>query len=103
MIDRVAELVDLAQMVENQIVGAPCGIMDQVTSALGQEGRLLCLHCQPHTIREHLSLPEDFHVIGINSNVKHHVGGMQYTSVRVGAFMGLAMIQAHLRQTTGAL
>ena len=95
-------LASLAQMVENQIVGAPCGIMDQVTSALGQEGRLLCLHCQPHTIREHLSLPEDFHVIGINSNVKHHVGGMQYTSVRVGAFMGLAMIQAHLGQTTGA-
>lgn len=91
----------LAQKVENHIVGAPCGIMDQVTSALGQEGRLLCLHCQPHDIQQHLPLPDDFHVIGINSNVKHHVGGSQYTSVRVGAFMGLTMILAHLRRTAG--
>lgn len=93
-------LASLAQMVENRIVGAPCGIMDQVTSALGREGRLLCLQCQPHTVQEHLALPEGLHLIGINSNVKHHVGGTQYTSVRVGAFMGLAMIQAHLKQVT---
>jgi L-arabinokinase len=95
-------LARLAQTVENRIVGAPCGIMDQVTSALGREGHLLCLHCQPHTVREYLPLPEDLHVIGINSNVKHQVGGMQYTSVRVGAFMGLAMILAFVRAQNGA-
>jgi galactokinase len=94
-------LASLAQKVENRIVGAPCGIMDQVTSALGLEGRLLCLHCQPHTIQMQLELPEQLHLIGINSNVRHHVGGVQYTSTRVGAFMGLAMIQAHIRRTTG--
>ncbi|MGD2175859.1 MAG: hypothetical protein PVJ27_10690, partial [Candidatus Brocadiaceae bacterium] len=31
---------ELAQKVENHVVGAPCGIMDQVTSALGEEGKL---------------------------------------------------------------
>ena len=95
------DIARLAQQVENHIVGAPCGIMDQVTSALGQEGRLVCLDCQPHDIRQHLPLPDNFHVIGINSNVKHQVGGAQYTNVRVGAFMGLAMILAHLRKTAG--
>ena len=95
------ELARLAQIVENNIVGAPCGIMDQVTSVLGREGEFLCLHCQPHDIKQHLPLPKDFHVIGMNSNVKHHVGGAQYTSVRVGAFMGLGMILAHLRKTAG--
>ena len=91
-------LVRLAQTVENKIVGAPCGVMDQVTSMMGREGHLLNLHCQPHAIREHLPLPEGFHVIGINSNVKHHVGGTQYTSVRVGAFMGLTMILEFIRE-----
>ena len=40
-------LAALCQMVENRVVGAPCGIMDQVTCALGQAGRLLALRCQP--------------------------------------------------------
>ena len=95
------ELARLAQIVENQIVGAPCGIMDQVTSVLGRKGEFLCLDCQPHEIRQHLPLPTDFHVIGMNSKVKHHVGGAQYTDVRIGAFMGLAMILTQLRKTAG--
>ncbi|HLK55916.1 MAG TPA: galactokinase family protein, partial [Chthonomonadaceae bacterium] len=38
------------QRVENSVVGAPCGIMDQVTSALGRENSLLVLRCQPHDV-----------------------------------------------------
>ena len=41
------ELARLCQLAENQIVGAPCGIMDQMTSALGRENELLALRCQP--------------------------------------------------------
>ncbi|MBM3263182.1 MAG: GHMP kinase [candidate division Zixibacteria bacterium] len=96
------DLARLAQIVENRIAGAPCGIMDQVASALGREGRLINLHCQPHTVREYLALPENFHLIGINSNVKHHVGGTQYASVRAGAFMGLSMILSFIRERHGS-
>ncbi len=32
-----AELARLCQVAENRVVGAPCGIMDQMTSALGRE------------------------------------------------------------------
>src|SRR5205823_1271609 len=35
------------QRVENLVVGAPCGIMDQMTSACGESDRLLTLLCQP--------------------------------------------------------
>ena len=43
-------LAALCQMVENRVVGAPCGIMDQVTCTLGEAGRLLALRCQPHDV-----------------------------------------------------
>ena len=35
------ELATLCQKVENLVAGAPCGIMDQMTSACGEENRLL--------------------------------------------------------------
>ena len=48
---------DLCQLAENRIVGAPCGIMDQMTSALGRESALLALHCQPATIEDSYLIP----------------------------------------------
>lgn len=31
---------------ENHIVGAPCGVMDQMTSACGEANKLLAMLCQ---------------------------------------------------------
>jgi L-arabinokinase len=81
------------QRVENTIVGAPCGIMDQVTSALGRENSLVVLRCQPHDLLGNQRLPPGWRFIGIDSRVKHSVGGSRYTQARVGAFMGLKIIQ----------
>lgn len=81
-------LARLTQIVENYVVGAPCGIMDQMTSALGIANSLLLILCQPHEVEGTLPLPEDVRVFGINSNVKHSVGGSAYTRARVAAFMG---------------
>ena len=41
-----SELGLLAQMVENRVVGAPCGVMDQMASLLGRANKLLALLCQ---------------------------------------------------------
>jgi L-arabinokinase len=82
----------LAQRVENQIVGAPCGLMDQMTSACGEEGRLLALLCQPARLLPPLALPPSLAVWGIDSGVRHAVGGADYRSVRVGAFMGYRIL-----------
>jgi L-arabinokinase len=86
----------LCQRVENRVVGAPCGIMDQVTSCAGQEGALLKLLCQPHELQGFLTLPPGICAIGINSNVKHSVGGGQYGRTRCAAFMGHRMILAKM-------
>ncbi|MGH7600528.1 MAG: galactokinase, partial [bacterium] len=86
------ELARLCQKVENLIVGAPCGIMDQMTSACGEAKQLLSLLCQPAILQEPLQIPEHLAFGGIDSGVAHSVSGADYTSVRVGAFMGYRMI-----------
>ena len=85
-------LATLCQMVENRVVGAACGIMDQMASALGEEGKLLALLCQPATVQETLSIPSDIAFFGIDSGIRHSVGGSDYGSVRVGAFIGLKLV-----------
>lgn len=86
-------LASWCQRVENTIVGAPCGIMDQVTSALGRQNALLALRCQPHDLLGNQQVPPGWRFVGIDSRVKHSVGGSRYTHARVGAFMGLKVIQ----------
>ena len=86
------ELARLCQKVENLIVGAPCGIMDQMTSACGKANQLLSLLCQPAILQEPVEIPAHLAFWGIDSGVAHSVSGADYTSVRVGAFMGYRMI-----------
>ncbi len=86
------ELALLCQKVENLVVGAPCGVMDQMTAACGEAGRLLELLCQPAQLLGTAPIPGDLAVWGIDSGVEHSVSGADYSSVRVGAFMGYRMI-----------
>jgi galactokinase len=86
------ELALLCQRVENLVVGAPCGVMDQMTSVCGEEDRLLALLCQPAKLLGTILLPDDLAVWGLDSGVRHSVGGGDYGSVRIGAFMGYRII-----------
>jgi L-arabinokinase len=87
-----AEVARLCQMAENFVVGAPCGIMDQMTSALGQADALLALLCQPAEVRGFIALPPSIAFWGIDSGIRHAVSGSDYSSVRTGAFMGYRLI-----------
>lgn len=98
------EAAALCQQVENRIVGAPCGIMDQVTSLLGRSDSLLRMVCQPHQVQPPLRLPANIRVIGIDSAVKHSVGGGAYGRTRCAAFMGHRIIldkMIHMAQAGG--
>jgi L-arabinokinase len=86
------ELAALCQRVENEVVGAPCGIMDQMTSACGKKNRLLQLHCQPATIEGHIDVPSGYRFYGIDSGISHVVSGADYGTVRTAAFMGLRIL-----------
>ncbi|HEX2186771.1 MAG TPA: GHMP kinase, partial [Chloroflexota bacterium] len=86
------ELALLCQKVENAVAGAPCGVMDQMTAACGTRDRLLALRCQPAELEEAVTLPPEVEVWGIDSGIRHAVSGADYTSVRVGAFIGYRII-----------
>ncbi len=82
----------LCQQAENLVVGAPCGVMDQMTSACAKANRLLALRCQPAELQGHVAIPDGVVIAGIDSGVRHAVTGAAYGDVRTGAFMGYRMI-----------
>ena len=82
----------LCQTVENLVVGAPCGVMDQMTAVFGERDRLLLLLCQPAEIKRMITLPPQLKLWGIDSGIRHSVGGADYGSVRAATFMGLRFI-----------
>ncbi len=86
----------LCQKAENLVVGAPCGIMDQMTCSLGKSGELLELLCQPAEVLGTLRLPAELCLWGIDSGVRHAVSGADYTQVRVAAFMGQRILSDKL-------
>lgn len=91
-------LARLCQIVENHVVGAPCGIMDQVTAVLGVKGSLLAIRCRPHDVIGPLEMPPAWQVLGIVSGVRHSVGGSRYVRTRTAAFMGKRIIEAETGQ-----
>jgi len=92
------QLARWCQQAENRVAGAPCGVMDQVTVMCGAKGALLELRCQPATIEGLRSIPEGLAVWGVDSGVRHAVGGSDYGSVRTATFMGRRLIEAVSRR-----
>jgi L-arabinokinase len=86
------ELAFLCQKVENLVARAPCGVMDQMTAARGEQDRLLALLCQPAELRGFVELPRELAVWGVDSGIRHSVGGADYGTVRTAAFMGYRII-----------
>ena len=86
------ELPKFAQKAENLVVGAPCGLMDQLASFLGENNKLLPILCQPDKIFDLVTIPNNLYFVGIDSGVRHSVGGASYGEVRTAAFMGYSII-----------
>jgi galactokinase len=86
------ELAVLAQRAENLVAGAPCGLMDQLSSHLGQKNKLLPLICQPHQVDKVISIPRGINFSGIDSGIRHAVNGASYSDVRAAAFMSYTII-----------
>jgi galactokinase len=80
------------QKVENLVAGAPCGVMDPMTTVLGEEGKLLGLLCQPAVVEGQVELPAGVRLFGIDSGVRHQVSGADYGTVRVAAFIGYRIL-----------
>ena len=95
-----ARIARLGQMAENHVVGAPCGIMDQIAVASGRESQLTHILCRPGAVVGEVEIPPGTGFVGINSMVRHSVAGNAYGNVRIGAFMGKKIIN-EARAATG--
>lgn len=92
--------VDIAlngQKAENQFVGANCGNMDQLISALGQKDHLLMIDCRSLETMP-TAVPNDVAVIIVNSNVPHDLVTGEYNTRRqqcekAAAFFGVKALR----------
>ncbi len=83
------------QWVENVVVGAACGIMDQAAIVLGNENDLLPLLCQPCHPFPAVKLPADLCLWGIDSMARRATIGTAYETARAAAFIGYKLICQH--------
>lgn len=82
------ELASWTQWVEIALTQSACGIMDQLTVVMGDEGSFIPMLCQPCQPRPLVRLPENLRLWGIDSGVRHSVAGIEYESARAATFMG---------------
>ncbi|CNE98591.1 galactokinase [Yersinia frederiksenii] len=75
------ELALNGQEAENQFVGCNCGIMDQLISALGEQGHALLIDCRTLETRA-VPMPDNVAVVIINSNVKRGLVDSEYNTRR---------------------
>ena len=83
----------LCQEAENQVVGAPCGVMDQVTVAMGQTGAVLPILCRPAAVGAPITIPPGLEMVGWPTGAEHDVDGVPYQRARVAAFMGKRLVE----------
>jgi len=67
----------IGQQAENDFVGCNCGIMDQLISAMGQQGHAMLLDCRDLSF-EDAPIPEDLTLFIVNSNVKRGLVDSEY-------------------------
>ena len=67
----------IGQQAENDFVGCNCGIMDQLISAMGQQGHAMLLDCKDLSFEE-AAIPDDLTLFIVNSNVKRGLVDSEY-------------------------
>ena len=87
-------LARLCQRVENEFVGANCGIMDQFISANGKENHALLLDCRDLSFKL-APIPPDIALVIANTMVKHSIAGGDYATRRAESEAACAIINGH--------
>jgi galactokinase len=86
------ERARLAHRAENAFVGVPCGVMDQLASALGREGAALRIDCTSLEVKA-VPVPEALVLLIVDSGVRHQLVGGDYNARRRECEAALAAAQ----------
>ncbi|MEP1229537.1 MAG: galactokinase [Litorimonas sp.] len=74
---RDADIAVLARRVENEFIGVPCGIMDQMAVAIAQPDQALALNTKSLDY-DVIGLPQDYHMAVIHSGVYRQLNEGRY-------------------------
>ena len=75
------EIAKLAQRSENEVVGVPSGIMDQLAASLGREGEALFIDCRSLEAVP-VPLPDAMELVVVHSGVRHEHSTSEYEARR---------------------
>ncbi|MFD3994764.1 galactokinase [Streptomyces sp. NPDC058583] len=99
------ELARIAQRAENDFVGVPCGVMDQMASACAEEGHALYLDTRDLSYRQ---VPfdlarEGLRLLVVDTRVKHALGDGAYAERRAGCEAGARALGARALRDVSAV
>ena len=71
------EMAKLCQRAENEFVGMNCGLLDQYSSMMGQEGSAIRLDCRNLT-SDPINVPDDLRVVICDTRANRELTGSEY-------------------------
>ena len=85
------EVARLAREAENDFVGVACGIMDQMASTFGEQGKALLLDCRS-LAHEPVEIPAGLTIVVVNSGVRHSLASSEYNKRRAECEEGVRIL-----------
>lgn len=92
------EMIHISQKAEHTFVGVNCGIMDQFSSMMGVQNKVLLLDCRSLETEEVELNFEGYELLLINSNVKHNLADSAYNQRRAECEEGVRVLQKYFSQ-----
>ena len=94
----VLELARLCQRAEHVASGVPCGILDQLSSAGGREGKAMIMDCHDLSLT-YVDVPENADIVVVHSGQERTLSGSEYPT-RVAQCAAAESIIGPLRLAT---
>ncbi len=97
----------LAQRAENEFVGVPCGIMDQMAAALSQSGCAMLLDCRSLGF-EAVEIPDDMLIVVMDTGTRRALASSAYEERRrsceqAAALLGVPALRDASRERAAGL
>jgi galactokinase len=92
------EIAKLSQLAEHTFPGVQCGIMDQFASVFGKKDHALKLDCRSLEYEEVPLVLEGYHIVLLNTNVKHSLASTAYNERRQQCAAGVRMVKEHVHE-----
>jgi galactokinase len=89
------DIARISQIAEHTYPGVQCGIMDQFASVFGKKDHALKLDCRSLEYENVPLVLEGYHIVLLNTNVKHSLASTAYNERRQQCAAGVKMVKAH--------